>query len=87
MTTTFAAGFDRALRTESAWTREARAVLRLADERGLCLDEERLLLSDVRDLQALRAELEALPVPRAHVRRAAQPVLSRYLARCGPAFS
>jgi hypothetical protein len=87
MATTFAASFGRALRTESAWTREVRAVLHLAEERGLCLDEDRLLLSDVRDLQALGGELRALPSPRAHVHRAAQPRLRRYLAGCGPAFS
>lgn len=40
-----------------AWSREARAIVRLAEEAGITLDHERLLLADVRDLQAARRQL------------------------------
>jgi hypothetical protein len=43
---------------ESAWSREARAVLILADRLGTSLDEEELALYDVRTLQALRFTLQ-----------------------------
>ncbi len=36
-----------------AWSREARLVLALAARLNICLDEELLKVSDVRDLQAL----------------------------------
>lgn len=43
----------------SAWSREARALLALAEQRGIALDEEALLYSDVRDLQGWQARLRA----------------------------
>lgn len=52
---------------ETAWAREAREALQLARERGLDLDEEQLIVSDVRDLQALVSELRLISIPRAHV--------------------
>ena len=39
---------------EGAWEWNARVVRRLAARRGITLDEDRLLLYDVRDLMALR---------------------------------
>jgi hypothetical protein len=48
-----------AIGVESAWSREARRVLALADCLQLELDEELLTLSDVRDLQALEVALAA----------------------------
>lgn len=54
------------LAVEDAWTREARIVLDLAARLGVTLDEEALLLSDVRDLQALGQRLRE-----GHPRRAA----------------
>lgn len=47
-----------------AWTREARIVLDLAAHLGVTLDEETLLLSDVRDLQALQHRLRSQRQPR-----------------------
>lgn len=41
----------------TAWGREARLVLALAARQTLMLDEARLLVSDVHDLQALRISL------------------------------
>lgn len=70
-----------ALAGGSSWAREAREALRLARERGLHLDEGQVALSDVRDLQALVAELRLIPVPRAHVPRAAHR-LRLYLDGC-----
>jgi hypothetical protein len=43
----------------SAWSREVRVVMAAAAAHHLRLDEELLTLSDVRDLQALRAALSA----------------------------
>jgi hypothetical protein len=40
-----------------AWSREARALLTLAQERGIALDDETLIYSDVRDLQAMQSHL------------------------------
>lgn len=45
--------FATALGSVSAWSRDARAALILADRLGIKLDEEELALYDVRDLQAL----------------------------------
>lgn len=45
-----------------AWSREARearAVLALAQERGVTLDDDTLVYSDVRDLQAMQRRLQA----------------------------
>src|SRR5579859_7003136 len=42
-----------------AWRREARVVLGLAARHGLTLDEQTLIFSDVRDLQALAQRLQA----------------------------
>ncbi|HLJ82197.1 MAG TPA: hypothetical protein VKT52_11970 [Ktedonobacterales bacterium] len=42
-----------------AWSREARAVLALAQERGVTLDDDTLVYSDVRDLQAMQWRLQA----------------------------
>jgi hypothetical protein len=42
-----------------AWRREARVVLALAAQQGLVLDEQALIFSDVRDLQALALHLQA----------------------------
>lgn len=39
----------------SAWSREARALLALAQERGVTLEDDTLVYSDVRDLQAMQA--------------------------------
>lgn len=43
----------------SAWSREARALLALAQERGVALDDETLVYSDVRDLQTMQSRLGA----------------------------
>jgi hypothetical protein len=43
------------------WEREARRVRRLAAQRGVALDEERLLLYDIRELMALCHRLETAP--------------------------
>lgn len=40
-----------------AWSREARALLTLAEQRGVTLDEETLMYSDVRDLQGWQARV------------------------------
>src|SRR5436305_10688699 len=42
---------------EGTWNREARRVTLLADELGVVLDREMLILCDVRDLMALRLAL------------------------------
>ena len=42
-----------------AWSREARAVLALAQERGVTLDDDTLVYSDVRDLQTMQWRLQA----------------------------
>jgi hypothetical protein len=70
-----------------AWSREARRVRDLASGLGLTLDEEELVLWDVRDLQALHAALqgrrtaearEGAAGPRARVRaRATRAMLAR----------
>jgi hypothetical protein len=43
---------------EGTWNREARRVTLLADELGVVLDKETLILCDVRDLMALRLGLQ-----------------------------
>ena len=43
---------------EGTWNREARRVTMLADELGVVLDKETLILCDVRDLMALRLCLQ-----------------------------
>ena len=43
---------------EGTWNREARRVTLLADELGVVLDKEMLILCDVRDLMALRLCLQ-----------------------------
>ena len=43
-----------AIEMGGAWSREARAILALAAQAGVRLDEETLLWSDVHDLQMLR---------------------------------
>jgi hypothetical protein len=43
---------------EGTWNREARRVTLLADELGVVLDKEMLILCDVRDLMALRLGLQ-----------------------------
>ena len=45
----------------SAWSREARALLALAQERGVALDDDTLVYSDVRDLQAMQTRLGTAP--------------------------
>lgn len=40
-----------------AWSREARELLALAEQRGVVLGEETLMRSDVRDLQRWQARL------------------------------
>jgi hypothetical protein len=50
--------FTGAMSGESAWNREARAVLILADRLETILDEEELALYDMRNLQALRLTLQ-----------------------------
>jgi hypothetical protein len=45
-------------RDDSAWSHEARLVIATAARLGIHLDEESLILSDVRDLQALRNALD-----------------------------
>ena len=47
-----------ALTGGGAWRREARAVVALAAQLGLMLDEQMLIVSDVRDLQALALRLQ-----------------------------
>lgn len=42
-----------------AWSREARSLLALAQERGVTLDDNTLVYSDVRDLQAMEWRLQA----------------------------
>lgn len=48
---------DAALCGGGAWAREARLVVALAARRGVGLDEQALIYSDVHDLQALRMAL------------------------------
>jgi hypothetical protein len=43
-----------------AWSREARALLALAQERGVALDDETLIYSDVRDLQAMQSHFSVV---------------------------
>ena len=45
-------------RRTDAWSRAARRALQLAAAHGRTLDRERVLLSDVRDLQALAWRLQ-----------------------------
>lgn len=40
-----------------AWTREARALLALAEQRAITLDEQALIHADVQDLQRWQARL------------------------------
>jgi hypothetical protein len=60
------------------WEREARRVRRLAAQRGVALDEERLLLYDIRELMALCHRLET--APRLDERRLVR-ALARLVAR------
>lgn len=53
----YSAEFLAALALAGAWSTAARQVLALAEALHVELDEERLKLSDVHDLQALRAAL------------------------------
>jgi hypothetical protein len=55
------------LATPGSWSREARTVLSMASERGICLDDERLIYSDVHDLVTLERELRQIAT--ADVRR------------------
>lgn len=48
---------EAALCGGGAWAREARLVVALAARRGVKVDEQALLYSDVHDLQALRMAL------------------------------
>jgi hypothetical protein len=48
-----------ALDLGGAWSREAKAILRLATQAGVRLDEETLLWSDIHDLQMLRLFLRS----------------------------
>jgi hypothetical protein len=48
-----------AIELGGAWSREARAILALAAQAGVRLDEETLLWSDVHDLQMLRLFLRS----------------------------
>ena len=43
---------------QDAWSREARRVRSLAAELAIPLDSETIILSDVRDLQAIRLRLQ-----------------------------
>ncbi|HLZ25513.1 MAG TPA: hypothetical protein VKQ30_25600 [Ktedonobacterales bacterium] len=43
-----------------AWSREARALLALAQERGIALDDNALIYSDVRDLQTIQTRLQVV---------------------------
>jgi hypothetical protein len=56
--TTMIEGYSRrvldAIEMGGAWSREARAILTLAAQAGVRLDEETLLWSDIHDLQMLR---------------------------------
>lgn len=45
-------------RCTGTWGREARRVLLLAGELGVPLDQEQVILSDVRELMALRLRLQ-----------------------------
>jgi hypothetical protein len=54
-----AAFLDLVLSGGGAWCREARAVVALAAQACLALDERSLILCDVRELQALRRRLAA----------------------------
>jgi len=58
--------------TDGAWAREARRVRYLAAELNITVDEETLILSDVREVAALRLFLQVarrrgLPWPDAHL--------------------
>lgn len=53
ISTTRFAGYD-------TWSREAWRVSLIAAELGVVLDDETMVLSDVRDLQALRGKLQRL---------------------------
>jgi hypothetical protein len=63
MRATVIEGYSRrlldALELGGAWSREARAILSLAAQAGVRLDEETLLWSDVHDLQMLRLFLRS----------------------------
>lgn len=48
-----------AIEMGGAWSREARAILQLAAQAGVRLDEETLLWSDIHDLQMLRLFLRS----------------------------
>ena len=51
------------LAVPGSWSREARYTLWLARERGLCLSDERLIYSDVRDLVTLQRLLRETARP------------------------
>jgi hypothetical protein len=63
---------ERALCGGGAWSREARIVVALAAQAGIVLDEETVIVCDVRDLQALqsvlRREVEKPRLPKAAAR-------------------
>ncbi len=54
------APLDELLAVPGSWGREARAVVSLAADRGICLDDESLIYSDVRDLITLERELRQI---------------------------
>jgi hypothetical protein len=53
-------GVDAQFSGDDAWSREACLALREAARVGLALDEEQLLLGDVRDVQALYSSLRRM---------------------------
>lgn len=57
LSTAYSAAFICSLGGGGAWCREARIVVALAAQRNIRLDEDQLVISDVRDLQALRFAL------------------------------
>ena len=57
--TPYSQRFLAALDAGGAWSREARAILQLAAQVGVRLDEETLLWSDIHDLQMLRLFLRS----------------------------
>jgi hypothetical protein len=63
MRVTMIEGYSRrlldAIEVGGAWSREARAILALAAQAGVRLDEETLMWSDVHDLQMLRLFLRS----------------------------
>jgi hypothetical protein len=45
--------------SHNAWGREARVLLAVAQEHGVRFDDDMLMTSDVRDLQAMQVQLQA----------------------------